>query len=220
MSHAAPALEAETILARIEGARADARYQRDQVIFSQGDPASCVFYVQSGKLAVSIVSPGGKEAVVAILSAGSFCGEECLNGHALRLTTVRGLTECVLIRMPKASTTRALHDDPGFSRLFTTFLLERSIRMQEDLADQLLNSTERRLARLLLILANYGRDDPPDSIIPRINQETLAEKIGTSRTNVNFFMNKFRQQGFIEYNGDIKVNGSLTNVLRQGSSEN
>jgi CRP-like cAMP-binding protein len=171
MGHSRPAFAAETILARIEGARADAKYQRDQLIYCEGDPAPCVYYLRSGKVAVITTSPEGKEAVIAILPAGSFCGEECLNGHALRMTTLRGLTDCVLIRMPKTSTMRALRDDPAFCRLFTTYLLERNIRVQEDLADQLLNSTERRLARLLLILANHGQDESPASVIPRINQK-------------------------------------------------
>jgi CRP-like cAMP-binding protein len=172
-----------------------------------------VFYLKSGKIKVTVVSEAGKEAVVAVLLPGSFCGEECLTGHSLRIMTVSALTECTLVRMAKASVVHALHDDPDFSQLFTTFLMERNIRMQEDLVDQLLNSTEKRLARLLLILANYGKEDRPDPIVPKINQESLAEMIGTSRTHVNFFMNKFRQLGFIEYNGDIKVNRSLLNML-------
>jgi CRP/FNR family transcriptional regulator, cyclic AMP receptor protein len=162
---------------------------------------------------VTVVSETGKEAVVAILTPGSFSGEECLTGHALRMSTVKTLTDCVLIRMAKSSIVRALHEDHQFSELFTTYLMERNIRVQEDLVDQLLNSTEKRLARLLLILANYGKEDRPDPIVPKINQETLAEMIGTSRTHVNFFMNKFRQLGFIEYNGAIKVNRSLLNML-------
>jgi CRP/FNR family transcriptional regulator, cyclic AMP receptor protein len=207
----------ESILARITGGKSELKYSRDQIAYSQGDPADFVFYVRAGSVKVTIVSEEGKEAVVAILQAGSFCGEECLTGHKLRIATVTALTECVLIRMPKASIVRALHDDQKFSELFTAHLLERAIRVQEDLVDQLLNSTERRLARLLLILANYGKEVRPDPIVPRINQETLAEMIGTSRTHVNFFMNKFRQLGFIEYDGDtkgeIKVNRSLLNML-------
>jgi CRP/FNR family transcriptional regulator, cyclic AMP receptor protein len=203
----------EAIISKLNGGRSEVKYQRDQIIYSQGDPADCVFYVQAGKVKVAVVSESGKEAIVAILLPGSFCGEECLTGHRLRLTTVKTLTECGLIRIAKASIIRALHDDPEFSELFTTYLLERNIRAQEDLVDQLLNSTEKRLARLLLILANYGKEDRPDPIVPKINQETLAEMIGTSRTHVNFFMNKFRQLGFIEYNGDIKVNRSLLNML-------
>jgi CRP/FNR family transcriptional regulator, cyclic AMP receptor protein len=211
------ASDAETILARITGGKSELKYSRDKIIYSQGDPASFVFYVRVGSIKVAVVSEGGKEAVVAILQPGSFCGEECLTGHTLRMGTVTALTECVLVRMPKASIIRALHDDPQFSELFTTYLMERNIRVQEDLVDQLLNSTEKRLARLLLILANYGKEARPEPIVSRINQETLAEMIGTSRTHVNFFMNKFRQLGFIEYDGDtkgeIKVNRSLLNVL-------
>jgi CRP-like cAMP-binding protein len=206
--------ETDAIVARIDGARADARYQKDQIIFLQGDNADTLFYVQAGRVKVTMVSPDGKEAVVAVLPSGSFCGEECLSGRAHRVTTVRGLTECVLIRMAKASAVRALHEDPEFSQLLTSYLMERTIRAQEDLADQLLNSTEKRLARLLLRLADV--DGGTDAIVPKINQETLAEMIGTSRTNVNLFMNKFRQQGFITYNGDIKVNQSLLSVLQQG----
>jgi CRP/FNR family cyclic AMP-dependent transcriptional regulator len=206
-----------SILARIDGGKSESRYQKDQIAYSQGDPADSVFYVKAGKLKVTVVSPEGKEAVVAIPQEGTFCGEECLSGHKLRLTTVTALTDCVLIRMAKARVVRALHDDPEFSELFTKYLMERNIRAQADLVDQLLNSTERRLARLLLILANSGKGDPPEPIAPKINQETLAEMIGTSRTHVNFFMNKFRQLGFIEYDGDIKgdikVNRSLLNML-------
>jgi CRP/FNR family cyclic AMP-dependent transcriptional regulator len=207
------AADTEAIVARVDGGRSEAKYQRDQIVYSQGDAADYVFYVQSGRVKVAVVSEEGKEAVVAILPAGSFCGEECLAGHTLRISTVRALTECALLRMAKASVARALHHDQPFAALFTTYLIRRNIRMQEDLADQLLNSTEKRLARLLLILANYGKEDQPDPIVPKINQETLADMIGTSRTHVNFFMNKFRQLGFIEYNGDIKVNPSLLNVL-------
>jgi CRP-like cAMP-binding protein len=203
----------EAIIARIDGVRSEARYQRDQILYSQGDAADGVFYVQAGRVKVTVVSEQGKEAVVAILPPGSFCGEECLTGHALRISTARALIECVLVHMPKADIVRALHEDQEFAELFTTYLITRNIRVQEDLADQLLNSTEKRLARLLLILANYGKEDRPDPIVPRINQETLAEMIGTSRTHVNFFMNKFRQLGLIEYNGDIKVNRSLLNML-------
>jgi CRP/FNR family cyclic AMP-dependent transcriptional regulator len=203
----------EAIIARMNGGKTKAKYQRDQIVYSQGDAADSVFYIQSGKVKVAVVSEEGKEAIVAILLPGSFCGEECLTGHKLRMTTVNTLTDCALIRMAKASVVRALHDDHQFSELFTAYLMERNIRVQEDLVDQLLNSTEKRLARLLLILANYGKEDRPDPIVPKINQETLAEMVGTSRTHVNHFMNKFRQLGFIEYNGDIKVHRSLLNML-------
>jgi CRP/FNR family transcriptional regulator, cyclic AMP receptor protein len=205
----------ESILARVDGL--ELKCKKDQVVYAQGNPADFIFYVQDGRLKVSVVSEEGKEAVVAILQPGNFFGEECLTGHKLRMATVRALTECVLLRIPKASIIRALHDYPDFFELFTTYLMERSIRVREDLVDQLLHSTERRLARLLLILANCETKDRPNPIVPKINQETLAEMIGTTRTHVNFFMNKFRQLGFIEYDGDtkgeIKVKRSLLNVL-------
>jgi CRP/FNR family transcriptional regulator, cyclic AMP receptor protein len=206
------------ILARIDGGKSELKYQKDQIAYSQGDLAGSVFYVESGKVKVTVLSEQGKEAVVAILLPGSFFGEECLTGHKLRISTVKTLTECTLIRMAKASIIRALHDDPEFSELFTTHLMERNIRVQEDMVDQLLHSTEKRLARLLLILANDGKEERPDPIVPKINQETLAEMIGTSRTHVNFFMNKFRQLGFIEYDGDakggdIKIHRWLLNTL-------
>jgi len=203
----------EFMFARIEGGNSELKYKENQIVYSQGEPASFVFYVRTGTVKMSVVSEAGKEAVVAILQPGQLCGEDSLIGHKLRTATVRALTECVLARMPKASIIRALHDNAEISGLFTTYLVERNIRMQEDLVDQLLNSTEKRLARLLLILANYGKEDRPDPIVPKITQETLAEMIGTSRTHVNFFMNKFRQLGFIEYNGDIKVHRSLLNMV-------
>jgi CRP/FNR family transcriptional regulator, cyclic AMP receptor protein len=203
----------ETILARLNGGTLESRIRKDQIVYSQGDAAERVFYVRSGSVKMTVVTGSGREAVIAILPPGSFCGEECLTGHRLCWGTVTALTDCAVIRMAKASVARALHDDPEFAELLTTYLVERTIRVQEDLADQLLNSTEKRLARLLLILSNYGKEDRPDPIVPKINQETLAEMIGTSRTNVNFFMNKFRQLGFIEYNGDIKVHRSLLNAL-------
>ena len=203
----------EFMFARIEGGNSELKYKENQIVYSQGEPASFVFYVRTGTVKMSVVSEAGKEAVVAILQPGQLCGEDSLIGHKLRTATVRALTECVLARMPKASIIRALHDNAEISGLFTTYLVERNIRMQEDLVDQLLNSTEKRLARLLLILANYGKEDRPDPIVPKITQETLAEMIGTCRTHVNFFMNKFRQLGFIEYNGDIKVHRSLLNMV-------
>jgi CRP/FNR family cyclic AMP-dependent transcriptional regulator len=210
-------LHAESILAKIDGGKSESKYQSGQIVYAQGDPAAFVFYVRAGKARVAIVSEEGKEAIVAIHLPGNFFGEECLTGHKLRMATVTALTECELVRLPKASIVRALHDDVEFSELFTRFLLERNIRVQEDLVDQLLNSTEKRLARLLLILANYGKEDRPEPIVPKINQETLAEMIGTSRTHVNHFMNKFRQLGLIDYNGDtrgeIKVNRSLLNLM-------
>jgi CRP/FNR family transcriptional regulator, cyclic AMP receptor protein len=204
---------AEAIIARMNGGKSEVKFHRDQIVYSQGDSADSVFYVVSGKVKVTVMSELGKEAVVAILEPGNFCGEECLTGHKLRMSTVKVLTDCQLIKMTKASTMRALHQDHAFSELFTVFLMERNVRIQADLVDQLLNSTEKRLARLLLILANYGKEDRPEPILPKLSQETLAEMVGTSRTHLNHFMNKFRDLGFIEYNGDIKVNRSLLNML-------
>jgi CRP/FNR family cyclic AMP-dependent transcriptional regulator len=203
----------ESIIARISVKQSESKYQRDQIVYSQGDPAVFVFYVRAGKLKVAVISEGGKEAVVAIHLPGHFFGEECLTGHKQRISTATALTECELVQMPKAGVIQALHDDLEFSELFANYLMERNIRVQGDLVDQLLNSTEKRLARLLLILANYGKEDRPDPIVPKINQETLAEMIGTTRPHVNFFMNKFRRLGFIEYDGDIKVNRSLLNTM-------
>jgi CRP/FNR family transcriptional regulator, cyclic AMP receptor protein len=208
-----PTPDPKAILNRMDRKKSESKHHRDQSFYTQGDPADCIYFIQTGKVKVAVVSPAGKEAVVGILQPGDFCGEECLAGHKLRIATVTALTDCVLVRLEKVSVVRALRDDPAFSELFISYLMSRSIRMQEDLVDQLLNSTEKRLARLLLILANFGKEDRPEPIVPRISQETLAEMIGTSRTHVNFFMTKFRQLGFIDYNGDIKVNRSLLNML-------
>ena len=158
-------------------------------------------------------SSEGKEAVVAILQAGDFCGEKCVAGYKLRLTTVRALTECIFVRVSRTAIIRTLHDDAEFSDLFRSYLVRHNVRVQEGLVDQLLNSTEKRLARLLVILANYGKEGRPDLIVPKINQETLAEMVGATRGRVNFYMNKFRQLGFIEYNRGIKVNTGLLNML-------
>ena len=191
----------------------EARYAKNQIVYSQGDQSDAVFYLRSGRAKVLMVSEEGKGAVVGILQPGAFFGEECLVGHALRLNTIRALTECACTRLERAVFARVLRDDHAFSQFFLSYLVQRHVRMEEDLADHLLHSTEKRLARLLLTLANYGNDDRPGPIIPKINQETLAEMIGTSRTHVNFFMNKFRQLGYIEYNGEIRVNRSLLNLL-------
>jgi CRP-like cAMP-binding protein len=203
----------DVVFARIGAPVSDVRYSKDHIVYSQGDQADNVFYLRSGRAKVLMVSEEGKGAVVGILQPGSFFGEECLVGHDLRLNTIRALSECACMRLDRAAFIRALRDDHRFSQLFAFYLVERHVRMQEDLADHLLHSTEKRLARLLLTLANYGKEDRPGPIIPKINQETLAEMIGTSRTHVNFFMNKFRQLGYIEYNGEIRVNRSLLNLL-------
>jgi CRP/FNR family transcriptional regulator, cyclic AMP receptor protein len=201
-----------SILARVNQSSAIS-FSRKEIVYSQGDRALLVFFVRTGTLKVTTALENGREAIAGLHFPGNFFGEECLAGHELRIATVTSLTECKLVQMPKASVMYTLCNDPEFSELFTTCLIKRSIRMQADLVDQLLNSTEKRLARLLLILSNYGTEGQPESIAPSINQEMIAEMIGASRSNVNLFMNKFRKLGFIEYNGNIKVNRSLLDAV-------
>lgn len=188
-------------------------YRKGRVIFSQGDPADSVFYVQRGKIKLGIVSPRGKEAVVAILNSGSFFGEGCLAGQPLRMASAVAMTECSLVQVERSTMIRVLHDEPDFSETFIVHLLTRNIRIEEDLVDHLFNSSEKRLARILLLLANFGKDGRPEEVIPQISQETLAEMIGTTRSRVSFFLNKFRKLGFIEYNGGMHVHTSLLNVI-------
>ena len=189
--------------------------RKDQVLFAQGDRADSVFYIQEGTFKVAVLSGQGKEAVVAMLGAGDFCGEGCLGGQLARMASVVAITDCVAARMEKIAVIRRLHNDQKFSELFTAHLLARNIRVEADLVDQLFNSSEKRLARLLLILANFGKEGSPETIIPPISQETLAEMIGTTRSRVNYFMNKFRQLGFIDYNGSgrLEIHSSLLSVI-------
>ncbi len=189
------------------------RYSKKAVIFSQGDDADAVFYIKSGKVKVAVLSKQGKEAVVALLGPDEFFGEGCLIGQQKRLATASALTECETMRVAKTEIQRVLIDESGFSQMFVSHILERSARVQEDLVDQLFNSTEKRLARLLLLLANFGKEGRAEPILAKINQETLAEMIGTTRSRVSHFMNKFRKLGFIEYNGQIEVHNSLMGVL-------
>ena len=191
------------------------RCRKDQVLFAQGDRADSVFYIQEGTFKVAVLSDQGKEAVVAMLGAGDFCGEGCLGGQLARMASVVAITDCVAARMEKIAVIRRLHNDQKFSELFTAHLLARNIRVEADLVDQLFNSSEKRLARLLLILANFGKEGSPETIIPPISQETLAEMIGTTRSRVNYFMNKFRQLGFIDYNGSgrLEIHSSLLSVI-------
>jgi CRP-like cAMP-binding protein len=188
-------------------------FGKDQVLFAQGDPADSVFYIQEGQVKVTVLSEEGKEAVVAIHAPGDFCGEGCLAGQPVRIASVVAMTNGVAARIEKATVIRLIHDNPEFSELFTAYILARTIRVEADLVDQLFNSSEKRLARLLLILANFGKEGKPEAIIPQISQETLAEMIGTTRSRVNFFMNKFRQLGFIDYNGNLEVHSSLLSVV-------
>jgi CRP/FNR family cyclic AMP-dependent transcriptional regulator len=187
---------------------------KNSTIFSQGDGADAVFYIQKGKVKLAVVSPQGKEATVAVLSAGEFVGEDCIaTTHPLRLITATALSDCMLLRIGKNEMVRVLSEEQKFSGVFVSFLLARNARIQEDLIDQLFNSSEKRLARILLQLAQFGKEGIPEVVIPKISQESLAEMVGTTRSRVSFFMNRFRKLGFIEYDGSIKVHSSLLNVV-------
>jgi CRP-like cAMP-binding protein len=212
------AVHPEAFLARMKGTRSAFEYRRGQEAFRQGDPADSVFYVRRGQAKLSVMSPAGRTAVVAIVQAGSFFGDECLCGHEVYLTTAKAITECTLIRLSKGSIAQLLHSDPEFSSLFVESLLERNIRAQDDLVDKRLNSTEKRLARLLLILANYEKENELEPAVPKISQETLAEMTGTTRTHINYFMIKFKKLGLIEGDGAIRVNRTLINMLLGGDN--
>ena len=203
----------QKFLAKVGEGKTISKYRKDQLIFVQGEVADSVFYIQKGKVKVVVLSEQGKEAVVGILEAGQFFGEGCLNGHALRIATTTAIQECVITAITKTAMIAALHDEPKFSELFVAYLLTRNSRVEEDLIDQLFNSSEKRLARLLLLLANFGKEGDPTPIKPNISQETLAEMVGTTRSRVSFFMNKFRKLGFISYNGKIQVHRSLLNAV-------
>jgi CRP/FNR family transcriptional regulator, cyclic AMP receptor protein len=214
-----PSFDPKAFLAKADGGRTILKYPKDKILFSQGDPADAVFYIQQGKVKLTVVSDQGKEAVVAILEADHFCGEGCLAGQPLRIATAATMTECVIVRLEKAAIVRVLHEEPAFSEMFISHLLARTIRVEEDLVDQLFNSSEKRLARVLLLLANFGKEGKPEPIIAKIRQETLAEMIGTTRSRVSHFMNKFRKLGFIDYNGSMEVHSSLLNVVLHDQPE-
>ena len=206
--------DSKSFLAKVGEGRTICKYRKDDVVFSQGDPADAVFYIQKGKVKVTVVSEQGKEAVVAILGADEFCGEGCLAGQPRRIATVSAMTECTVTRLEKTRIIRLLHDQPEFSEVFISHLLARTTRVEADLVDQLFNSSEKRLARLLLLLANFGKEGRPEPMIAKIIQETLAEMIGTTRSRVSFFMNKFRRLGYLDYNGGgLEVHSSLLNVI-------
>jgi CRP/FNR family transcriptional regulator, cyclic AMP receptor protein len=192
--------------------RSTSTHAKKAIIFAQGDEADSVFYIRSGKVKIGVVSEQGKEAVVAILGPDEFFGEGCLIGHKKRLATASAMTECVTVWLKKAEIVRLLHK-PAFAEMFLAHILTRTARIEDDLVDQLFNSTEKRLARLLLLLANFGKQGAPHEIIAKIDQETLAEMIGTTRSRVNSFMNKFRRLGFIDYNGHLEVHSSLLSVV-------
>jgi CRP/FNR family cyclic AMP-dependent transcriptional regulator len=200
-------------LATVNHGRTVSTYPRDAVVFQQASPADAVFYIRKGRIKLVVASQQGKEAVVAVLGPGEFFGEGCLIGQPLRLATARAMVDSEVLRVGKAEMIRVLHDEPAFGEVFMAHLLTRNSRVEEDLADQLFNSSEKRLARTLLLLANFGKDDGPQPITAKISQETLAEIVGTTRPRVNSFMNKFRKLGFIEYNGALKVHNSLLSVI-------
>jgi CRP/FNR family transcriptional regulator, cyclic AMP receptor protein len=204
----------KAFLSKIGEGRSIAKYQKAQVVFSQGELADSVFYVEDGQVKLTVVSEQGKEAVVAIVGKGEFCGEGCLAAQPRRMASATAMTDCEIMQLDKGAIIRVLHDEPTFSELFISHILARTIRVEADLIDQLFNSSEKRLARALLLLANFGKEGSPQPICAKVNQETLAEMIGTTRSRVSFFMNKFRHLGFIDYNGTLlNVHSSLLNVL-------
>ena len=205
--------DAKTLLAAVGEGSATRDYQKAQPVFAQGDRADAVFFVQRGKVKLTVLSQQGKQAVIALLGPGDFFGEGCLAGQPVRMATAIAMTEAAIVRLAKQTMIRALHRDAVFSELFTTYLLSRNIRMEEDLVDQLFNSSEKRLARILLLLANFGKEGRPEPVVPKISQETLAEMVGTTRSRISHFMNKFRKLGFVQYNGGLEVHSSLLHVV-------
>jgi CRP/FNR family transcriptional regulator, cyclic AMP receptor protein len=209
----------KTFLNTVGGGRTVTAYRKNEKIFAQGDPADSVFYLQEGKVKVCVVSELGKEAVVALHGKGDFFGEGCLTGQRLRLATVMSMTDCAVMRLEKTAIVKVLRDEPTFAEAFMAYLLARNARVEEDLVDQLFNSSEKRLARVLLLMANFGKEGKPEPVIAKISQETLAQIVGTTRSQVSTFMNKFRQLGFIKYNGALEVHNSLLNVILHDKPE-
>ena len=207
------AFDPREFLAKVGEGKTIVEYRKDEVVFAQGDAADTIYYIQKGRLKVVVISEQGKEAVVGMLEPGQFFGEGCMNGHSLRIATTTAMEPSLVTAITKAAMLAVLQSEPKFSELFMAHLLTRNSRIEEDLIDQLFNSSEKRLARLLLLLANFGKEGTPQPISPNISQETLAEMIGTTRSRVSFFMNKFRKLGFISYNGKIEVNSSLLNAV-------
>jgi CRP/FNR family transcriptional regulator, cyclic AMP receptor protein len=207
------AFDPELFLAKVGSGKTILKFQKNQNVFAQGDIADTVFYIQKGRVKVAVLSDHGKEAVVAILESGQFFGEGCMSGHPLRIATTTAMEDCVITSITKNAMLTAIHNEPKFSEMFMAFLLTRNSRIEEDLIDQLFNSSEKRLARLLLLLANFGKEGSPQPISLSISQETLAEMIGTTRSRVSHFMNKFRKLGLIDYNGKIEVHNSLLSAV-------
>jgi len=203
----------KNFLAKVGTGKTILEFRKNQHVFEQGDVADTVFYIQKGRVKLTVISEHGKEAVIAILEPGHFFGEGCMNGHALRISTTTAMEDSLITSITKDAMLAALHDEPKFSEMFMAYLLTRNGRIEEDLIDQLFNSSERRLARILLLLANFGKEGSPKPISPNISQETLAEMIGTTRSRVSHFMNKFRKLGLIDYNGHIEVHNSLLSAV-------
>jgi CRP/FNR family cyclic AMP-dependent transcriptional regulator len=205
----------KAFLSTIDGGRKIAAFAKKRPIFVQGDPSDAVFYIQSGKVKLTVVAKNGKEAAIGILTEGDFFGEGCLTGQPLRMCSASAMTDCSVMRINKNSMTKVIHREHTFSDMFVAYLLTRNIRYEEDLVDQLFNSSEKRLARVLLSLAHFGKDGKPEVVIPTISQQTLSEMVGTTRSRVNFFMNRFRKLGFIEYRGNdaLQVHSSLLNIV-------
>ena len=203
----------DTFLATIGDGRRSVAVRKKQAIFTQGQAADAIFFIQKGKVRLTVVSKTGKEATIGILNERSFFGEGALAGQTLRMFSAAALTDCELLRVDKKAMINALHREHAFSDMFVAYLLARNIRYEEDLVDQLFNSSEKRLARILLLLAHFGKEGKPEVVVPKISQETLAEMVGTTRSRVSFFMNRFRRLGFIHYNGGLQVHSSLLNVV-------
>jgi CRP-like cAMP-binding protein len=203
----------QAFLAKVGQSKTLLQARKHQVIFSQGNAADAVFYIQAGQVKLTVVSQQGKAAVVAILESGSFFGESCLAGHLLCLATATTFGDATLLRIDKDAMIRLLHDEPAFTEFFMTYLLTHNIRIQEDLVDQLFNSSEKRLARILILMAHFGKEGKPEAVMPKISQETLAEMIGTTRSRVSFFLNRFRKLGFVHYNGGLHVHSSLLTIV-------
>ena len=207
------AFDPRAVLDVVNGARSDINFRAQEAVFRQGDPANAVFFVKRGRVQLTVVSDQGKEGVIALFGPGDFFGEGCLAGQPLRLASAIAIAPSEVIRIEKAGMTRLLHEKPDFSEKFTAFLVTRNLQVEADLVDQLFNSSEKRLARLLLLLANFNNDGELRPILPKISQDVLAARVGTTRSRVNYFMNKFRKLGLIEYNGTIKVHTALLNVI-------
>jgi CRP-like cAMP-binding protein len=208
-----PSFDIKAFLAKADGGKTVAEYRANDHIFVQGEAANAIFHIKKGEIKLSVLSKQGKEAVVAILTAGDFFGEGCLAGQPVRMASAIAMSACSVMKIEKAVVLHLLHEEPSFTELFVGHLLSRNIKIEEDLVDQLFNSSEKRLARVLLLLANFGKEGSPQTVIPKISQETLAGIIGTTRSRVSFFMNRFRKLGFIDYNGGLKVHSSLLNIV-------